>query len=105
MLKRDRWLSWVFLAPAVILVAVLMYYPMIGTVIESFHSSSFINPRPQFVGLELYQRIFSDDDFAQIVWNSCMWTVCVVLLQNALGLGSALLLNQSLPGQGLMRAL
>ena len=105
MRKRNRWLSWLFIAPAVILVSVLMYYPMVGTVIESFHSSSFINPRPQFVGLELYERIFADGDFAQVVWNSCVWTLCVVLLQNVVGLGAALLLNQSLPGQGLVRAL
>jgi len=31
MLKRDQWLAWVFIAPAVALVGVLMYYPMIGT--------------------------------------------------------------------------
>jgi len=53
-LKRDRWLSWFFLAPAMILVGVLMYYPMIGTIIESLYSTSFINPRPQFVGLDLF---------------------------------------------------
>ena len=105
MLKRDRWLYFVFMAPAVILVAVLMYYPMVGTVIESLYSTSFINPRPRFEGLALYQRIFADGDFATVVWNSCVWTVFVVLLQNVTGLGAALLLNQSLPGQGLMRSL
>lgn len=33
MTNRSPWLAWVFLAPAMILVGVLMYYPMIGTVI------------------------------------------------------------------------
>ena len=55
MLKRDQWLAWVFLAPAMILVAVMMYYPMIGPAIESLYSTSFINPHPQFVGLSLYR--------------------------------------------------
>jgi len=105
MTKKDSWLVWLFLAPAIILVGVLMYYPMVGTVIESFHSTSFINPNPQFVGLEVYQRIFSQPEFAQIVVNSLVWTVGVVVLQNLLGFFSALLLNQHLPGQGLMRAL
>jgi len=103
--KKDSWLVWLFLAPAIILVGVLMYYPMVGTVIESFYSTSFINPNPQFVGLEVYQRIFSQPEFAQIVVNSLIWTVGVVVLQNLLGFFSALLLNQHLPGQGLMRAL
>jgi multiple sugar transport system permease protein len=105
MLKRDRWLSWFFLAPAMILVGVLMYYPMIGTVIESLYSTSFINPKPQFVGLDLYRRVFASGEFSAIVWNSCVWTICVVLLQNVLGFLTALLLNQRLPSTGLVRSL
>ena len=105
MLKRDRWLSWFFLAPAMILVGVLMYYPMIGTIIESLYSTSFINPRPQFVGLELYRRVFASGEFRAIAWNSCVWTICVVLLQNMLGFMTALLIDQRLPTTGLMRSL
>jgi multiple sugar transport system permease protein len=105
MLERDRWLIWAFIAPAIILVTALMYYPMVGTVIESFYSTSFINPRPKFVGLDLYRKVFADPDFVQVVWNSCVWTLFVVLLQNVFGFLCALLLNQSLPGQGLMRSL
>lgn len=105
MLKRERWLTWLFVSPAVILVGVLMYYPMIGTVIESLHSTSFIDPVPRFVGLEVYRKVFASDDFVQVARNSCVWTVSVVILQNILGFLFALLLNQRLPGQGLMRSL
>src|SRR5882724_5713158 len=105
MLKRDRWLTWLFIAPGIILVAVFMYYPMVGTIIESLYTTSFINPTPKFVGIAVYQKIFVSADFRQIVWNSCVWTLAVVILQNVGGFLSALLLNQSLPGQGLMRSL
>ena len=88
-----------------ILVGVLMYYPMIGMVIESLYSTSFINPKPQFVGPDLYWRVFASGEFSAIVWNSCVWTISVVLLQNALGFLTALLLNQRLPTTGLMRSL
>jgi multiple sugar transport system permease protein len=104
MTRRDRWLPWLFVAPAVLLVAVLMYYPMVGTVIESLYASSFISPRPRFVGLESYGKILGSPDFAIIVRNSVVWTVGVVLLQNVLGFLVALLLNQNLPGQGVMRS-
>ncbi len=105
MQKRDRWLIWLFTAPAVILVGVLMYYPMIGTIVESFYSTSFINPNPQFVGLEVYRTVFASSEFGEVVRNSCLWTVGVVVLQNVFGFLCALLLNQRLPGQGLMRSL
>lgn len=105
MTHRDRWLTWLFVSPALILVGVLMYWPMVGTVIESLYSTSFINPNPKFVGLATYQKILGSDDFAVVVRNSAIWTAFVVLLQNVLGFLAALLLNQALPGQGLMRAL
>lgn len=105
MTRRDRWLVWVFVAPAMLLVSVLMYYPMVGTIIESFYASSFINPKPKFVGLDTYAKILGDGEFGTIVRNSLVWTVFVVVLQNLLGFLTALLLNQQLPGQGLMRAL
>jgi len=105
MQHRNRWLAWVFLAPAMILVAVLMYYPMIGTVLESLYATSFINPDPTFVGLALYRKLFASDNFTTIVWNSCVWTLFVVLLQNLFGFAVALLLNRNLPTSGLVRAL
>lgn len=105
MTKRDAWLAWLFLTPAILLVAVLMYYPMIGTVIESLYDSSFINPVPRFVGLTQYVRTLESPVFGRVVWNSCIWTVCVVALQNVIGFAIALLLNQRLRGQGVMRSL
>lgn len=103
--RADRWLKWAFLAPTLLLLGVFLYYPMIGTVIESFYDTSFINPEPRFVGWAVYEKILTGRDFSQVIWNSVAWTLGVVLLQNILGFLVAMLLNQSLPGQGIMRAL
>lgn len=101
----SRWLIWAFLAPTLLLVGGLLYYPMVGTVVESFHDTSFINPEPRFVGWEVYEKVLTSRQFPEIVWNSVVWTVGVVILQNLLGFFVAVLLNQGLPAQGLMRAL
>lgn len=105
MSSRDRWLAWLFVAPALLLVGVLMYYPMLGTFIESLYSTSFISPKPKFEGLATYWKIVQDAGFATVVWNSVVWTFFVVLLQNVIGFAAALLLNEKLPGQGVMRSL
>ena len=89
MLRRASFLSWLFVTPALIIIAVLMYYPMVGTVIESFYSASFINPNPTFVGFGVYRQVFADGAFGQIVWNSIVWTVAVVALQNLLGFANS----------------
>ena len=91
--------------PAAVLVAVLMYWPMIDTFRESLYSTSFIDPTPRFIGLSTYWAMFSDDEFWRVVRNSCVWTFGVVALQNVGGFLVALLLNQRLPGQSLLRSL
>lgn len=105
MSRTERAFFWLLLAPTLIILSVMLYYPMVGTVIESFHDSSFIRPQPQFVGLDVYARVFAGRDFPEVVRNSIVWTVAVVVLQNVLGFFTALLLNRGLPGQGMLRAL
>jgi multiple sugar transport system permease protein len=96
---------YLFIAPAVVVVGVFMYYPMLGTVLQSLYSSSFASPTPKFSGLSLYRTVFTSEDFGRVVVNSCVWTVLVVALQNIFGLATALLLNQQLPGQAVMRSI
>lgn len=105
MTSRDRWLAYIFAAPAVVLVAALMYYPMVGSVYESLFTTSFINPKPKFIGLASYAKILSDPVFLQVLLNSLEWTAFVVLLQNLIGFLVALVLDQNLPGRGLMRSI
>ncbi len=105
MSTQNRWLIWIFLAPTMVLMGVLLYYPMIGTVVESFYDTSFISPEPRFVGWAVYEKVWNSRQFPQVVWNSVVWTLGVVLLQNLLGFFVAMLLNQGLPAQGMLRAL
>lgn len=102
---RDRWMAYAFVTPAVLLVGVLMYYPMLATFWESLFTTSFIDPEPQFVGLQTYAQILGDGSFFTVVLNSVFWTGGVVIGQNLLGFFAALLLNQRLPGQGMLRAI
>ncbi|WP_119258469.1 carbohydrate ABC transporter permease [Shinella zoogloeoides] len=104
-MRQDRRLHWLLLAPALLLMAVMLYYPMVGTVYESFHETSFLNPGPKFAGLALYRRVLSDGTFTEVLLNSIVWTLGVVLLQNIFGFLAALLLNQNLPMQGVLRAI
>ena len=104
-MRSEKWLIWAFLAPAMILLGVFLYYPMVGTVIESFYDTSFISPEPQFVGWAVYEKVWNSRAFPEVVWNSVVWTLGVVILQNLLGFFVALLLNQGLPMQGVTRAI
>lgn len=100
---KGRALAIAFVVPAVLCVGVLMYYPMIQAVIESLYTSNFLSPTPEFIGLTNYREMFGDPTFWAVVRQTLIWTFAVVLLQNALGLASALLLDQPGFGQGFLR--
>ena len=102
-MQRDSLLALAFIAPAVLLVAVLMYYPMIRAFIESLYETSFLSQNPKFIGLLNYQNMLKDRNFWQVVKNSLTWTIGVVALQNLIGMGVAVLLNQNIPLRGLTR--
>jgi multiple sugar transport system permease protein len=109
-LSSDLRLALLFILPAVVLVAVLMYYPMGRVVQESLYrtpKTAWLDPDPPqvYVGLEHYERLVNDEVFKQILANSLYWTIGVVFFQNLIGLATAVLLDQKLPMRGAMRAL
>ncbi|MCZ7541881.1 MAG: sugar ABC transporter permease [Anaerolineae bacterium] len=109
-LNSDLRLALLFILPAVVLVAVLMYYPMGRVVKESLYKTpktAWLDPNPPqvYVGLEHYEKLVNNAVFEQILTNSLYWTIGVVFFQNLIGLATALLLDQKLPMRGAMRAL
>ena len=59
--RQVRWRPWLWLAPALILLGFFLVWPVIRTIWISFHSGSIINPTREFVGLENYQELFTND--------------------------------------------
>lgn len=102
---NGRLLALLFIAPAVLLVTALMYVPMVQAFSESLYTTSFLSPKPEFIGLEHYREMFRNPTFWQVLKNSLVWTLSVVIFQNLIGMGAALLLNQNLPARALTRSL
>ena len=76
----------------------MVVYPIIQAVYLSTTDISFINPVPKFIGLKNYVTIFKSETFWQVLKNTLVWTISVVLLQLLSGLATALLLNSRFVG-------
>ncbi len=98
-------LGYVLVAPALLLIALLIVYPLGEAIYLSTTRSSFINPNPVYVGLDNYRQILRSAVFRDVVRNSVIWTVAVVAMQFGAGMATALLLNQRFAGRGVLRAL
>ncbi|MEM5499966.1 sugar ABC transporter permease [Ahrensia kielensis] len=87
---------YLFLLPAVLITVAVIFVPAGKTVILSFYDYILFNPSESpYVGLGNFKRIFSDEIFWISLWNSLIWIVSVITFQFLLGLGIALLINES----------
>ncbi|MBA3565598.1 MAG: ABC transporter permease subunit [Actinobacteria bacterium] len=80
----------VFLGPALLLLGVWVVYPTIRTIIRSFFDRS----GDEFVGLDNYQTLFSDDTLLTAIKNNVLWLLIVPALVTAIGLVFAVLLER-----------
>jgi multiple sugar transport system permease protein len=99
--------QWLFPAPAVLLVAVIIVYPIAYTVwmsLQEWFASSLTPPR--FVGASNYGKIlFGDVRFRDAVARTIYFTVLAVAAETVLGVAMALLFNREFWGRGLLRTL
>lgn len=90
----DRALAVVLLAPAAILLALIIVYPVLRLGYTSFFSLSLTSGLPaEFVGLENYALMIDDPVFWETTWNTVLITLITVPGALLVGLGLALLAN------------
>ena len=104
--KADRAFGLKLVAPAMIILIVLLALPTILTIVYSLHDvpANGRNLGP-FVGLENYQIVFGSPVFWRSAQVTLTFAVGFVVLSTIVGLAMAMLLNQSFIGRGRARAL
>lgn len=103
---RERQTGWWLLAPAVILLLLVYAYPIGRSVwLSLFTQNLGTELQPVFTGFSNYARMAIDGRFWQSIGNTTLFTTISVLLELLLGLGIALVLNQSFRGRGAVRTI
>lgn len=103
---RRHATPYLFLLPAVVLLVIFRYIPILSGLRESFYSNGLsLSGGQQFVGLANFARLFREDVFARALTNTVLFSVVVNPLQTALALLLALLANQKLRGIAAFRTI
>ena len=93
--KSNSILGMAFFGPALVLMTVFLFIPMILTLIYSFTDYFALNPKlTHFVGMENFSTIFKDDLFTTAFGNTVKFVLIIVPLQTLGALGLALLINK-----------
>lgn len=124
----DRnWFAWAMVIPTVLVLGVLVLYPLVRGVYQSFTNLNEGNqqseictkvlggdttckPNPnqaEFVGFDNYIRILTGEtgNFWLQFENTLVWTVVCVFFHYTVGLGLAILLNRRFKGRSIYRVL
>ena len=103
MTRRLSATPYLFLAPALILLAVFVAYPILSVVYYSFTDYDIVRP-PTFIGFDNYERLWSDPVFWKALRNSIIYLVATPILV-VLSVSLAIVVNRQLRGIHIFRAL
>ena len=95
MKKKESILGMAFFGPALVLLTLFLFLPMLLTLVFSFTDYFALNPdMTHFVGLENYVNIFKDELFVKSFLNTVKFVVIIVPLQCIGALVLALAINK-----------
>ena len=97
-----------FLAPAIIVLILVVAYPLIYEIIISFKNVTILNLKSQrypWIGLDNYKNILTDSLFYSTLIRTILWTFINLFFHVSIGLFLAILLNRKLPGKAFIRVL
>ncbi|WP_114364601.1 carbohydrate ABC transporter permease [Ciceribacter lividus] len=102
--ENTRGLARMMMAPSVGLLLIWMIVPLAMTLWFSFQNYNLLNPaNVSFAGLFNYRYFYTDPAFFQSLWNTLLIVGGVLLVTVIGGIAVALLLDQPIFGQGLVR--
>ena len=102
---EARWWIAGTTAPALLFLLAIAYLPIGYAVALSFFKKTAFSPAMTWTGLDNYVFVGGEPELWASLWRSVVFTVGAVLLQLALGLAAALLLNRAFRGRTLVRSL
>lgn len=104
-MNLSRWLTGLLLSPALMILGLFTFWPMIYLVGLSLTQGSLTRRGWHWVGLDNYVRLFGDPDFWQVVSNTVIFTSGTVIPAVILPLGLAVILHQAIWGRTLWQLL
>lgn len=104
MKKRAKVMN-MFYIPAILLFCIFVIYPLGKGIFLSFTNWNGYSQTYKMVGIDNYVRMLTDANVHRAFINTIIYGVGSTILQNVLGLGLALLLNQKFRGRAVTRTL
>ncbi|MEI5679848.1 MULTISPECIES: carbohydrate ABC transporter permease [unclassified Mesorhizobium] len=100
---KNTTLAFLFVSPALLFLLAVLGWPLVQAVILSFQDVGVIGSQGHYVGLANYISILGGAGFWRALGRSIVWVLGNAVVQTALALATALILNQKFPGVRIAR--
>ncbi|WP_034862605.1 carbohydrate ABC transporter permease [Ruminiclostridium cellobioparum] len=100
---RENLVAYAFMAPALIVLAVFVFYPIIYSIPLAFYDYSGIG-ESHYIGFDNFIKAFHDEEFWIAIRHSIQFVLVVPIIQ-ILSILLATLVNKKLPGISIFRVL
>jgi raffinose/stachyose/melibiose transport system permease protein len=90
----HRWQTWLWVLPAMVLLLVFVYYPVVENIRLSFYSWDAFSPNPIFVGLDNYTTAVGDSVFWTALMNNTFYAIVSLVFQVGFALVLAAILEE-----------
>ncbi|MFI7125632.1 carbohydrate ABC transporter permease [Nonomuraea sp. NPDC050153] len=108
--RGQSWLAAAMLSPTLIVLALVVFYPLLSAMRESFYESGqrldadgFVVEGEWFAGLANYAGV-AGQRFLNAALNTTLFTVVTVALEVVLGVAMALVMQRAFKGRAFLRA-
>ena len=102
--NEARW-AWAFIAPTMLGLIILNFYPAINTVYQSFCKTGDLGRGNTFVGLANYAAAFGAGETWHSIWNTIKYALIEVPFGVCIALILAVFLNKKLKGTSAFRTI
>jgi len=100
---KNTTLAFLFVSPALLFLLAVLGWPLVQAVILSFQDVGVIGSEGHFIGLDNYAAVLGGGGFWYAFGRSIVWVLGNAIVQTALALATALILNQKFPGVKIAR--
>jgi alpha-glucoside transport system permease protein len=98
---RETLRPYVFVGPALVILAVFLVYPVFNTIFISFENSN----STEFVGLDNYRFVFTDVNMLRSIRNTLGWLILVPIVAVSIGLAFATMADRLRRGEAVAKSL
>ena len=103
--KREAIWALCFIAPTIIGLIVLNFYPAFDTLWQSFCKTGDFGKGNTFIGFENYAKVFASSEVWHSLWNTIKYALIEVPFGVVIALILAVFLNKKLKGTSLFRTI